>query len=375
MTAPTSSPTPDLAAGPSDLPHPPDTHALASLAPLLDAVREHQATDLLLHEGQCPRLRLGGAITALDTEPISSDLLEALWLACGASLEETDKDAAWTDAGGGRYRVSLLRQMGQRAAVLRHIRAGRADMDALGLPTALLQGWLNRRSGLILLCGPTGSGKSTTVAAMLSWINRHFQKHIITIEDPVEAHFEPELSAVTHREIGLDTPSFAQGLRQALRQSPDVIFVGEIRDRATAEIALQASETGHLVLSTLHVGRAAEAVSRLRLLFPTEEREFLGAVLSRELTGVLCQRLLPSTDGGLVAAIEYFANEGNFPQLLTSGRTDELADLLARPRTQASQNFTQALLSLLREGHIDEATALRHAPDPQEIQRALRGLV
>lgn len=341
---------------------------------LLAAARAHGASDLLLQEGRIPSLRIAGQITPLDTQPIPSDLLDQLWADCGASPQDSDKDAALTDAEGGRFRVNLLRQLGIRGAVLRCISTTIQSFESLGLPADLLKSWVNRKSGLILVCGPTGSGKSTSVAAAIDWINHQFARHIVTVEDPVEYLFTPDQCVITQREIGLDTDSFAEGLRRALRQSPDVIFVGEIRDRATAEMAIQASETGHIVLSTLHVGRAAEAVTRLRLLFAPNERDFVSQVLSRELVGVLCQRLIPTTTGGVAVALEFLTNEGIISQYLAEGKTEELADFLTNSKTQNTQSLTQDLIEKLRSGLISEETARQSAPEPMEIGRALRGI-
>jgi pilus retraction protein PilT len=345
------------------------------LSSLLAALQENQGSDLFLPEGEVPRLRLGGEVVALETEPVDAEMLEELWQMCGVEAGAKDADAALYDENGARYRVNLLTRLGRRAAVLRRIAAQVPDMEALGLPRVLLEGWLGRKAGLILVCGPTGSGKSTSVASMLDSINRNRAAHIVTVEDPVEYLFTPGKALITQREAGLDTAGFAEGLRRALRQSPDVIFVGEIRDRETAQIALQAAETGHLVLSTLHVSRAVEAVTRLRLLFPPAEREMISRVLSRELIGVLCQRLLPSKAGGLVPAVEYFSNVGIAGQYLADDKTAELEDWVKQEKNQDARNLTRDLVEKWRAGLIDEAEARQAAPEPQEINRALRGLV
>lgn len=341
---------------------------------LLALTREHRASDLLLQEGRSPSLRIGGLVVPVEAPPISAEVFDLLWAECGGKEGDTDVDASITDETGGRYRVNLLRQLGKRGAVLRRISLEIPSFDALGLPSGLLQGWMQRKSGLILICGPTGSGKSTTVAAMIDWVNRNSSRHIVTVEDPVEYLFTPDRCVVTQREIGLDTGSFSEGMRRALRQSPDVIFVGEIRDRATAEIALQASETGHVVLSTLHVGRAAEAVTRLRLLFAPDEREFVSQVLSRELVGIFCQRLVPGVEGSVVVATEYLSNIGVVSQFLAEGKTEELADFLAGAKTQESKNLTQNLIEKVMEGKITAEVAKQSAPDPMEVTRTLRGI-
>jgi len=345
------------------------------LQELLSLASEHGASDLFLHEGHIPAVRLHGRIIRLEAEPIEPALMDALWGSCSAREEKTDVDAAVSDAAGRRYRANLLVQLGRRAAVFRPIKTDVPDLTTLGLPAELLQSWVDRRSGLVLVCGPTGSGKSTTVAALLNWINTERERHIITVEDPVEYLFTPACSLVTQREIGIDTSSFAEGLRRALRQSPDVIFVGEIRDRETAATALQASETGHVVISTLHVGRASEAISRLRLLFPPEERELASQILSHELAGVIAQSLVPTLDGGSAVAVEFFTNAGIVPQLLAEARTGELADLIAKPRTQETRSLNQDLLLKFQNGIISKETALHYAPDAPELLRAMRGLM
>jgi pilus retraction protein PilT len=347
----------------------------SELQELLNLASEHGASDLFLHEGRVPALRLQGRVVTLEAEPVTSQLMHNLWKSCGAPEGKTDVDAAVSDATGRRYRANLLVQLGERAAVFRPIKTDVPDLTTLGLPAALLQSWVDRRSGLVLVCGPTGSGKSTTVAALLNWINTERERHLITVEDPVEYLFIPARSIITQREIGIDTPSFAEGLRRALRQSPDVIFVGEIRDRETAATALQASETGHVVISTLHVGRASEAISRLRLLFPPEERELATQILSHELAGVIAQSLIPTLAGGSAVAVEYFTNAGLVPQLLAEARTEELADLIAKPRTQDTHSLTQDLLHKFQNGLISKETALHYAPESAELLRAMRGLM
>lgn len=340
----------------------------------LQAACTHQASDLILQENRRAALRISNSLVLVDAPPVTPELMCWMWKNGNLDPADTDGDSALQAADGTRFRVNLHRQIGFRCAVLRRIQNTIPDLEQLGLPADLLREWVDRKSGLIIVCGPTGSGKSTSVASLVNWVNQNRARHIVTIEDPVEYLFSPAQSVITQREVGIDTPSFAEGMRRALRQSPDVLFVGEIRDRATAEIALQASETGHLVLSTLHVGRASEAPNRISLLFPASERDFLSHVLSREITGVLCQRLVTTVDGGMTAALEFFSNTGMVSKLLEENRTDDLADLIAKPKTQDTRSLTQDLVQKCQAGIITEETAKHCAPEPMEVMRALRGI-
>ena len=258
---------------------------------LCKAAEAYEASDLLLHEGRPPLLRISGRLRVLEATPLNGAFFEALRRACGAPEEAKDYDSSFTSAEGIRFRVNLLRQLGQHAAVLRRIRSDIPDLETLGLPAEVLREWIARTSGLVLVCGPTGSGKSTTLASCLEWMNQALCRHIVTIEDPIEYLFANRQCLFTQREVGIDTPSFAEGLRRSLRQSPDVILVGEIRDAETAMTAAQASETGHLVLSTLHSSSCADAIERLQFLFPAPSRDGVRRTLAGQLLGILCQRL------------------------------------------------------------------------------------
>ena len=202
-------------------------------------------------------------MVVLHPGPVSRPAMEEFWQSCGIDpATHPEADISWQIPHGGRLRVNLYHTLGRLAAVLRPIRARIPSLAELGLPAALLESWLQRRYGLILVTGPTGSGKSTTVASCLDWINRHLARHIVTLEDPIEYLFENDLSFFSQREIRQDSESFATGLRAALRQSPDVLFLGEIRDAETAVTALHAAETGHLVISTLHSSSVVETLER-----------------------------------------------------------------------------------------------------------------
>lgn len=341
---------------------------------LLQAATASGASDLLLHSGKIPRARIQGELVEVDSAAVGEEDLDSLWQECRALADAVDFDAGLTSSAGTRFRVNLLKQLGMRAAVLRRIRSEVPEMESLGLPAELLQTWTTRRSGLILVCGPTGSGKSTTVAAMLEWLNAQAARHIVTIEDPVEFLFTPRLATFTQREVGIDTPSFGEGLRRSLRQNPDVIFLGEIRDSVSAATALQAAETGHLVLATLHASHSADVLARMELLFPPDERDGLRHTLASQLIGILCQRLLPGTDGQPVLLAEYFTNSGLSRKILATGRSAELADFIARADPKDATSFASRLIALVRAGRIAENVAVENSDNPQEIQRSLRGV-
>ncbi len=334
----------------------------------------HGASDLILREGKPPVARINGALYALEIAPPVAADMDALWSACGALPGETDHDASLAADGGERFRVNLHRRLGERGAVLRRIKREIPALDTLGVPADLLREWGARESGLLIVSGPTGSGKSTTLAALLDHINKTAARHVVTIEDPVEYLFEPALCVFTQREVGVDTPSFAEGLRRSLRQDPDIILVGEIRDAISATAALQAAETGHLVLATLHASACAEAVERLELLFPQAERDAARKTLSGLLIGVLCQRLVPARAGGRVAACEYFTNEALSRRLIAEGRMPELQDLIARGDPRTARPMQESLLQLVREGTVDEAVAMEIVARPQDFARALKGI-
>lgn len=343
----------------------------------LHSTRQHGASDLFLEEGGPPRVKLHGAVQELQEPPVTRADLAGFWLACGADPDkENDHDASYALEEGARFRVSLFRHSGRLGAALRVIKVQVPTMESLGLPEHVLIPWLQRRSGLILVTGATGSGKSTTLASCLEWLNSHYQKHIITLEDPVEYQFTSRHSLFTQREIGTDTSSFPRALRAALRQAPDVILLGEIRDAETAFTALQACETGHLVLSTLHSTDCVDTLERLNTMFPDRERHSGLLLLSMQLVGILSQILLPRAgdQGGMTVLCEYIENSGATRPWIRNEKLPEIRDHLNRSQTTETQSFLRALLAALRDGRITEETALAAAPNPGDLQRALRGL-
>jgi twitching motility protein PilT len=242
-------------------------------------------------------------------------------------------------------------------------------IETLGVPANLLASWIVRPSGLVLVTGPTGSGKSTTLAACLEWLNQNYHRHIVTIEDPIEYLFTPAKGLFTQREVGTDTMTFAEGLRRSLRQSPDVILLGEIRDSESAVTALQAAETGHLVLATLHSSNVLDTFERLSRLFGASEREGV-----QQLVGLLCQKLIPSLPDGRALAVEHFENQAVTRKWIAEGKFRDLADFIGKGDNPNNTTFLESLVVMIQEGRISEATALHVATNPREVQRRLRGV-
>ncbi len=345
-----------------------------TLDQLCETAVQAGASDLLLHEGEPPALRVGGGIARTETTPAPSDLFDALWAAAGVQPSATEADTAFVSAAGERFRVNLFRCLGRRGAVLRHIRSAIPDLDQLGVPAALLRSWLARRSGIILVTGPAGAGKSTTLAAGLEHINETSARHVVTIEDPIEFVFHDRRSVFTQREVGIDTASFAEGLRQALRQAPDVIFIGELRDADSAVAAIHAAETGHLVLATVHGADTVDALERTHQLLPADERRMMGRVFAGQLIGVLAQRLLPTVEGGLTVATEFFESVGAIRTFVEEDRAGDLRDYLERATDATVMSLMRSVAALCREGRVSEAVALAVVDKPGELSRVLRGI-
>ena len=348
------------------------------LTPLLDEIlqssADNKASDVILRSKSAPLFRINGELFPVECANLTDEDMEALWQACRAHTADLDHDASLSTESGDRFRVNLHRHLGRRGAVLRRIRRDIPTMENLGAPTELLTQWAKSKSGIIVVAGPTGSGKSTTMAALLDSVNRTASRHIVTIEDPVEYLFESRLSHFTQREVGIDTPTFAEGLRRSLRQNPDIIFLGEVRDRDSASTALQASETGHLVLTTLHAPNAKESIERLESLFASEERSGIRKILSSQLIGILCQRLPPSTSRGRALACEYFTNTGAARNLIAEGRSREMPDLFAKSDPRQAKAFSTSLAELMKSGIISEENALEFSDNPQDFARSLRGI-
>lgn len=346
-----------------------------SIDEILQAAETHGASDVFLQEGEVPRLKIDDQMMVLGEDAVEMGAMAGLWQLCGADvMQDLDRDSGMIAASGTRYRVNLHKVMGRLGAVLRRIRTDIPAMEDLGLPVALLESWAALQHGMVLVTGPTGSGKSTTVAAMLGWMNRHLARHIVTIEDPVEFLFSPERCLFTQREVGRDTASFAKGLRSAVRQAPDVIFVGEIRDYETALTALQACETGHLVLATMHSEKVADTMVRFVNLFPPDQLAVGLHLLSSQLIGVLCQKLVARTQGGLQLLVEYLENGGAARNWIARQEHDQIRDYLTRGSDPKAVGFMKSIIAASKAGLIDEATAIEAAGSEAEFRRAVRGI-
>jgi twitching motility protein PilT len=330
---------------------------------LLRRAVELGASDIHLKSGRPPVLRRDGALGDMDKEEELTqwdmeDILQTVARPdqVDAFKATGDVDLAYQAPGLPRFRVNAFRQRDQIGFAFRVISMLIPSFHELGLPPGV-ERLANEPRGLVLVTGATGSGKTTTLAAMVDHINRTRRDHVLTIEDPIEIIHQEQRGVISQREVGLDTASFGEGLRRALRQDPDVILIGELRDAETAQVALQAAESGHLVLSTLHTVDAAESCGRIIEFFPPEKQEVVRSILAGVLRGVVSQRLLPRTDGGRIPAVEVMVMNARIADLIREGRPDEITDAVAEGEFFDMQTFAQALIALVLTGVVDRETA------------------
>jgi twitching motility protein PilT len=347
-------------------------------AELLRYAVERRASDVHLKAGNVPFIRVDGellpapfaSLSAADTRAAADALMPSHKAEEFARTKEAD--FAYTLEGVGRFRVNVLRESDTVGLAIRWVSPEDLTFEELQLPDAI--GTLaETRRGLVLVTGPTGAGKTTTISALIGFINRTRRAHIVTIEDPIEVVHTDNMSVIRQREIGRDTESYGSALRQALRQDPDVIFLGEIRDHEAALAAIQAAQTGHLVLSTLHTNDATETISRVVEFFPPAQQPQARVSLAGALRGVVSQRLLERADGlGRVPAVEVMLNTGRvYERILDPEQTATISDVIAESGYDGMQTFDQSLLGLVREGLVAEADAKAVATNPHDFALAV----
>ncbi len=357
-----------------------DEQTRAWLHKLLAETIRRAASDLFLKTDAPPALRIDGDVNFLRGAPVPAEtmaLVAAVVLGDRRAefKEAGEADLAYEVDGVGRFRLNVFRQRGQISAAFRHIPTDIPSFEDLNLPVKQLQHLTTQTRGIILLTGVTGSGKSTTLAAIVDHINAHYKRHIITIEDPIEFVHADRMSLIEQREIGVDTASFEQALRHVVRQSPDVILIGEMRDRVTIETALNAAEIGHLVLSTLHTASAMQTLERIVSYFPPHRHELIQTQLSNTIQGVLSQQLLVRADGaGRVPAVEVMMRSPTVCELILKGQTLKLPEAMREDAYFGSQTCNEALLALYRAGTITLEQAAAASPKPQELRNELQGL-
>ena len=341
---------------------------------LLDKLWQAGGTDLLLTAGIPPQLRVHGALTPVpdhavltgaDTEALLAELLTAEQATARQASNEYDFAFAWRDRA--RIRGNAFRQRGETALALRMIPAQVPTMVQLGLPPVLWD-FTRRHQGLVLVTGPTGSGKSTTLAALINQINADRACHILTVEDPIEYVHNHQRSAVNQREVGADTASFPDALRSALREDPDVLLVGEMRDLESIRFALTIAETGHLVFATLHTNDTAQSLARMVDVFPAEQQTQVRVQLAAALTGIVYQRLLPRTAGGLVAAYEVLVANSAVRNLIKEGKTHQLRNSLVTGQKDGMVTFEQSLSALVQSGVVRYEDAAARSLYPKDIE-------
>jgi twitching motility protein PilT len=354
------------------------------LNPLLRRAVQLGASDIHLKVGLPPILRRDGALGPLEEAPLLNDrdaesVLEIVGKRSPERLEafktSGDLDIAYQEEDLPRFRVNAFRQRGHISFAFRVIPKNVPNFEQLSLPAGIRR-LAEEHRGLVLVTGATGSGKTTTLAAMIDHINRSRQQHIVTIEDPIEILHSDHSCIVNQREIGLDTTDFMQALRRALRQDPDVILIGELRDAETAQTALQAAESGHLVLSTLHTVDAAETIGRMVEFFSESKQQMIRSIMAGVLRGVISQRLLPRIDGGRVAAVEVMVNNTRIAELIRDNKPESITDAIEEGAFFDMQSFSKALLDLVVEGRVDREVAANAATNRHDfmvsLERALK---
>ena len=343
----------------------------------------HKASDMFIKSDSIPTMRVRGSIESLGNQKVTPEIIKKIYEEITSEQQRhhfdrhNELDTAYEVFGVGRFRANIFKQRGKIAMVFRHVQSNIPSLEKLKMPSAQLQKLILSLRGLILVTGTAGSGKSTTIASMLSYINQTIAKHIITIEDPIEYLFVEDKAVFDQREVGIDTDKFATALKYCLRQSPDIIMIGEMRDKETMDAAMSAAETGHLVVSTLHSMNAYQTVERILNFYPPHEHHFLQQQLALIMIGVISQRLLPRIDGqGVVPAVELMLSTPTVRELLADGKTRELYKAIYEgAKYYGTQTFNQSLKGLYQEGLISIENAMAAADNPDELKLEIRGIV
>ncbi len=337
------------------------------------------ASDVHMKVGTPVVFRIKGELVPIEaptpTEEWINSLVESIVPRHGkAQLEEKrEVDFSYYVPGIGRFRTNVFQQRGSMCFAMRYVKATIPEFDDLGL-LPVLKEIAQAPRGIVLVAGATGSGKSTTLAAMMQHINRTSRKHIITLEDPIEYVFEDDQSVIEQREIGLDTPSFQDGLKYVLRQDPDIIMIGEMRDAISFQAAIGAADTGHLVLSTLHTTTAAQSVTRILDFFKADDREQVRRQLVGTLQAVICQRMVQTVEGGVTVAMEILISNSTVRKLIEENRLDKLPAAIEMGTDDGMQSFNQALFNLVKARRITEKEALAKATNAQALEMNFKGI-
>jgi twitching motility protein PilT len=352
--------------------------AVAEFDGWLRELMEGQGSDLHVKVGSPPMIRLPDGLRRMERDPITpvetGAIAESIIPADRREMfdKNGEVDFAYSLKDVGRFRANVFKQRGSISMVLRRLRFGGPTFEEMGLPDSVRQ-LADEHRGLILVTGPTGSGKTTTLASMIGYINETKPVHIVTIEDPIEVLHRDAMASINQREIGNDTQDFLSALRAALRQDPDVILIGEMRDTETVRAAIQAAETGHLVLSTLHTVDATETVNRVIDFFPPYQQKQVRLALAGTLRGIICQRLVTTVDGGRTPALEILVNTGRVAErIVDPERTSEIKEVLTDGHFYGMMTFDQSLLILLQEGKITREAAFQAVSSRHDFELAMQ---
>ncbi|MEZ5413717.1 MAG: PilT/PilU family type 4a pilus ATPase [Opitutaceae bacterium] len=348
---------------------------------LLKLAVDSGVSDVVIKANKPGYVRLSGKLKPVDMDPITSPEAQAfIEEHCPQVFLQTwhdtgQVDYAYAADGIGRFRVNGFHQRGLVSIVMRHIKSKVPVFEDLGLRGEPLLNLAKAKDGILLVCGATGSGKSSTMAAMLNWINMNMDKHIITIEDPIEYTFQDDKSLFQQREIGLDVPNFELAIKSVLRQNPDIILIGEMRDKETFETAISAAETGHLVFSTMHAATVAQALTRLFEFFPPEQQIQARRQIAGSIRGFICQKLIPALEGGgRVPANEILNADATVKNLILEGQFDKLQGIMEGTGDSNSFSFNKDIYRLIKEGKVSKADGLRFSPNPQALEMNLKGI-